>query len=593
MLIKNVVITLIFCSMAFAHVGEHASIHDTVHNIKQRLRQKIFDINRLQTMSATELHSHLTQEERKILGSEHLSFVTNTALDVYVAKDIRFQDGPFWLQERNFQKTSWTFATNNTTYQVWKKTFPRGWVGLGVNSLSGDNKHYFVVLCAKDKKTNIKLDKVYPGQHNEGIVQIGESPYVDFPDKLTQIPQELQGKMLLRTMQERSNVAKLAGIFTDTNYPASIHPDQIVLTWGADPRTTQSVQWRTSKEVNSGMVRYREQSATQWEFLQAKTKKLETPETVNDPVINRHSAHLTNLKPGTTYQYSVGNGNSDNWSKTFEFTTAPQNPQSFSFVYMGDAQNGLDTWGKLLANSFQAQPNAAFFVMAGDLVNKGAERFDWDHFFHSAGDIFSQRPIVPAIGNHEMHGGYPTLYREMFKLPRNGPDTTWIDPERAYSFEYGNACFIVLDTNTLIDFQTKWLEERLKNTKALWKFVIYHHPAYSPRPSINNTYISAVWGPIFDKYHVDVALQGHDHSYMRTHPLKNHKKAPTANEGTIYVVSVSGTKFYSQNPYKNGAVSFTNVSTYQLLDIQIEGRKLIYKAYDINGVLKDEFVIEK
>ncbi len=37
----------------------------------------------------------------------------------------------------------------------------------------------------------------------------------------------------------------------------------------------------------------------------------------------------------------------------------------------------------------------------------------------------------------------------------------------------------------------------------------------------------------------------------------------------------------------------TNVATYQVLDLKIDGHKLTYKAYDIDGKLRDEFVIEK
>ena len=37
----------------------------------------------------------------------------------------------------------------------------------------------------------------------------------------------------------------------------------------------------------------------------------------------------------------------------------------------------------------------------------------------------------------------------------------------------------------------------------------------------------------------------------------------------------------------------TNVSTYQALDIQISGNRLVYRAYDIDGKLRDDFVIEK
>ena len=37
----------------------------------------------------------------------------------------------------------------------------------------------------------------------------------------------------------------------------------------------------------------------------------------------------------------------------------------------------------------------------------------------------------------------------------------------------------------------------------------------------------------------------------------------------------------------------TNVSTYQVLDIQVSGDRLVYRAYDIDGRLRDELVIEK
>jgi hypothetical protein len=37
----------------------------------------------------------------------------------------------------------------------------------------------------------------------------------------------------------------------------------------------------------------------------------------------------------------------------------------------------------------------------------------------------------------------------------------------------------------------------------------------------------------------------------------------------------------------------TNVSTYQVLDIQISGDRLVYRAYDTDGALRDQFVIEK
>jgi 3',5'-cyclic AMP phosphodiesterase CpdA len=137
------------------------------------------------------------------------------------------------------------------------------------------------------------------------------------------------------------------------------------------------------------------------------------------------------------------------------------------------------------------------------------------------------------------------------------------------------------------------LEQQLANTKAKWKFVAYHHPAYSSAPKRDNKALREAWGPLFDKYRVDLALQGHDHAYLRTYPMKDNKRVASPKEGTVYIVSVSGTKGYKQDPRDYTEFGMTNVATYQVLDIQISGDRLVYRAYDIDGRLRDELVIEK
>jgi hypothetical protein len=122
---------------------------------------------------------------------------------------------------------------------------------------------------------------------------------------------------------------------------------------------------------------------------------------------------------------------------------------------------------------------------------------------------------------------------------------------------------------------------------------VYHHPAYSSSPTRNNPEIRKLWGDLFDKYHVDLALQGHDHAYLRTYPMRDGRPTDTTAEGTVYIVSVSGTKYYDQGEFDYTEVGMTRTSTYQVLDIQISGDRLVYRAYDIDGDLRDDFVIEK
>ena len=93
-------------------------------------------------------------------------------------------------------------------------------------------------------------------------------------------------------------------------------------------------------------------------------------------------------------------------------------------------------------------PGLDFIVLAGDLVDRGNERTNWDHFFLRAAGVFDRVPLMPCVGNHEYLDVGPRLYRAFFELPRNGPDG--IDPDLVYHFECGDAFFAVLDSTLAV-----------------------------------------------------------------------------------------------------------------------------------------------
>lgn len=588
---------LIFITLtAWAHVGPHPSVHDTVADIIERFK-KTFPAEQLPKLTLEQVESALTDDERRVLATEHLSFTVNVPVEVYVARDSRLGNDPFWLRD-GFTKTDFVFTVDDREFDVWKREFDAGRIGLGVNSLTGAGDHYFVILKPKQADKTIAIADLYPGRHTTGVVKVDERAYTDRDDLLlTRVPAELDGQFLLRGDNSRRREAQLVNIFRTTLYPAEKKPDHIVLTWSGDPKTTQAIQWRTSTDVAQGFVQYMKKSefnrfrSGEPNRTKAETKPLTNPTLVNDTTVHRHTAVLSGLEPGTTYVYSVGDGSEEGWTELAEFTTAPAAATPFSFIYMGDAQNGLDRWGTLVRNAYRARPDAAFYIMAGDLVNRGAERDDWDSLFQNAAGIFDRRQLVPCLGNHEYQNNDPSLYLEQFALPVNGPAA--IGPERAYAFEYSNALFVVLDSNQLPETQTEWLEQQLANSKAVWKFAVYHHPAYSSSERRDNPELRKQWGAIFDKYHLDMALQGHDHAYLRTYPMKNEQRAASPAEGTVYVISVSGTKFYEQGDLEYIEHGMTNVATYQVLDIQINGNRLVYRAYDVDGNKRDELIIEK
>ena len=587
---------LILPHLCQAHNGPHPSVHDTVAGILNRFKSTL-STDEIVTIDLAKARSLLTEKEKHVLSHEHISFYVNIPVKVFIIRDASMGDKPFWLKEREFKPLGLKLKIQNRDVDFWVKDFNAGRVSLGINSLSGNDHHYGVALMPLKPNAKLEITKMYPGQLRTAAMKEGVKPFVDKNEKLPALPSVLSGLTIIQTVYKNRNDAKLIGIYRKTSYPSGPDPDQIVLTWANDPKTSQTIQWRTDKTVNKSQLKWiKKNDFNQFnpgtpKIIDAVTNEMLNTNYVNDPKIHRHTVNLTGLEPNTTYLYSVGLNSANSWSKLSEFKTAPNKTEPFSFVYMGDAQNGLDRWRSMITGAFRKRPNAAFYIMAGDLVDRGNEIDDWDHMLHNARDIYDRRPLIPAIGNHEVQGGHPTTYLKLFDLPKNGPEK--IEPERCYTFKYSNAEFFILDTTLAPKLQTKWLEEALSASTATWKFAVYHHPAYSSEPARDNKKVRNLWTPIFDKYHLDMALQGHDHAYLRTYPMNKQKRVATAKEGTYYVVSVSGTKFYEQDPRDYTEVGFTNTPTFQILDILIDGNKLIYKAYDAEDKIRDEIVIEK
>lgn len=131
-----------------------------------------------------------------------------------------------------------------------------------------------------------------------------------------------------------------------TQTPASAQPDQVCLTWSGNPKTSQSIQWRTAPSVTEGEVQFRLKDAQDDTTASVKAECLviEDQLIANDPSNRRFTASLTGLAPATTYTYRVGNPEADLWTEWAEFTTAPGGTAPISFVYMGNPQMGFPDW---------------------------------------------------------------------------------------------------------------------------------------------------------------------------------------------------------------------------------------------------------
>ena len=107
--------------------------------------------------------------------------------------------------------------------------------------------------------------------------------------------------------------------------------------------------------------------------------------------------------------------------------------------------------------------------------------------------------------------------------------------------------------------------------------------------------------PLFDKYGVDIVLQGHDHAYARGSASLYEQNILSGTNvqdatGTVYVVSVSGSKQYEAKPNwdQYDAVRDKAGEDKQLFQvISIDGNTLSYKSYTAVGDLFDSFDLIK
>lgn len=600
---------LLVCTVPFATADAsdhaHAKLESRVSAIIERMSEELSPAERI-ALTPESAADFLSADERLYLGTAFSRFRVDQPAVIYVAFDASYGEIPFWLIDQEFTRRSALdfIVDEEDPYHVWSKRVAAGEVNLGVPSLSGELKPYLVfagpATSGEKRKRVVEITPLVPGTDVQ-VAKIGGKPFVDDNDYFNTLPEALAGLPVLRSFESWELVSRFVGYFRETRYPSSPRPDHLQLTWQGDPATSATVQWRTDDSVGGGVLwvapkdRFLKVGDKAVQRKKARYTELRSRQVVNDPVVHLHRVALENLSPATDYLYAVSADNGDTWTTPREFRTAASEPsEPFSFVYLGDPQNGLDRWGQLIRQADFEFPHARFYMIAGDLIDHGQEQDNWDQFFHEGSSVFDRSMVVPALGNHDSHGGHPTLYLKQFALPGNGSSN--LDPGRTYHVTYQDLLVVVMDSNYHLvepELQVDWLDRVLGGSDARWKVVIYHHPFYASREGRDNKSIRDTWGPIFDKHNVDIAFQGHDHAYMRTVPMRANEPVVEGEQGTIYLVAVSGTKMYEQELPEFAAFGAVNTRTYQVIDVDPVLGSLKYRAMDGEGNTIDQFSLRK
>jgi hypothetical protein len=319
--------------------------------------------------------------------------------------------------------------------------------------------------------------------------------------------------------------------------------------------------------------------------------------TIGEPIV----IELNNLQPNTKYFYSINyhKKNEPNFISGSEnsFFTQRNSNSAFSFGVQGDSHP--ERLGKMfnpklykltMNNAVKSQPD--FYFMMGDdfsidrlISNNQINQKSVENVYLNQRQyveiVGKHSPLFLVNGNHEQAAKYlidgtpnsPAVFaanarKKFYPLP---PNNTFYSGDEEdvqhvgklkdyYSFEWGNALFVVIDfywhsdnpvdnvagdaqqkrrepwSGTLGEIQYKWFKKTLEESKAKYKFVFTHHVLGTGRGGVERANLfewggynqKGVWE--FDKmrpgwempiHHlmvknkVAIFFQGHDHIFVK------------------------------------------------------------------------------
>ncbi len=387
-----------------------------------------------------------------------------------------------------------------------------------------------------------------------------------------------------------------------------------------------------------------------------------------------YRAAMDHLKPGVGFWYRVQKN-----SKTV-FTAKAEAPRSskqpYRFVAFGDIGAGTKEAKQIANLVYNVKPNIVF--VPGDIVYDYGLISDYNEKYwpiynadkvNTVGvPLLRSVPFVGAVGNHDADtrdlDKYPDAlaYYHYWDQPLNGPvgkeggalvpllkgskenKKAFLEAagERYprmtnFSFNYGNAHWLVLDADVYVDWTDSLLVDWVKNDLAAakdvqWRFVLYHHPGFSSSREHFEQQQMRLLAPVFEKGKVDIVFNGHVHNYQRSFPLtfepdkkgtqliggKDNKswrgrvvngkwtldkvfdgKTHTKPNGVIYIVTGAGGQTL-YNPEQNNDPDSWQKFTDKFISIihsvtvvDINGTSLKLKQVDANGKTIDAIEIKK
>lgn len=382
-----------------------------------------------------------------------------------------------------------------------------------------------------------------------------------------------------------------------------------------------------------------------------------------------YAATLTGLPFNAEIHYRVKLKDQMIREGTFRTRKTPDQP--LHFVVVGDLADDRPPHREVAAQMARAQPE--FLIVCGDIVYDRGRLSQymanfWPAYCNPAqpdpavgAPLMQSVPFYAVLGNHDVEladlakipDAFAAFY--FFHPPRNAPAGPWTTvipgaPEQVanfksaasgagyphlslYSFDNGPAHFLVLDSDNYVPVTDPafhdWIRRDLTGSRAVWKFVFFHHPGFNSNRKHAGEQKMRLLAPLFEECGVDAVFAGHVHDYQRSKPLRFTPNDPapknatgpirgtfaldeqfdgvthTVPRGIVYFVTGGGgSDLYTRTPGESDllvpdpdtATSFTAKfisDRHSFSVIDLDARQLTLRQIDLKGNEVDRVTITK
>jgi predicted phosphodiesterase len=419
---------------------------------------------------------------------------------------------------------------------------------------------------------------------------------------------------------------------------------------------SMAVMWHTADQDADFRVSSKSASSSKWTVAKKPEWRRVAVRTIEPHRV--WSAKMTGLKPGEAFDYRVERGGETVF--TSHGMARKSAAQPYQFAVFGDCGQDSPAQKQIAKLTLDAKPD--FVLLAGDIVYTRGKISEYrpKHFgvYNSEETpLLRSTLFIGAPGNHDI--ATPDLtanpdaqaFYYYWRQPMNGPHRKFGDPNSTpitgddadvkafleaagtafpsaanFSFDYGNAHWLVLDSNPYVDMTDAglqaWIRSDMKAARtATWRFVAFHHPGFNSSKSHFKDQQLRKLSPLFEELGVDVVFAGHVHNYQRTFPLTfvPAADAPRTGEvggtwtldkdfdgaeksrpkGIIYLVTGGGgAKLYnpeqqddpaSWQPFTDKFISKKNSFT----SVVVNGKSLSFRQIADDGSEVDQFKVTK